>query len=151
VYLTPNTHLAVIGCKQCYLGSGRAQALLNIVNDLTLAHMVPSVSNRGCGCNNRHLSRTVLSPPRLWNCRPATTASAVRLSAKHVDLQMPISLLIFIHFLRRFRSRRLQPSTRLQALDAKPLALYRVASNCSYLCGASLKMVPLICTKLKWR
>jgi hypothetical protein len=35
MYLTLNKHLAVIECKQCYFGS----ELLNIVNDLTLAHM----------------------------------------------------------------------------------------------------------------
>ena len=64
---------------------------------------------------------------------------------------MPISLLIFIHFLRRFRSRGLQPQHAFKRLTQSLWLCIWVASSSSYLCGAGLKMVPLIGTKLKFR
>jgi hypothetical protein len=125
-YYPVNGH--VIGCKRCYLGSD----LLNIVNDLTPCAYgsisIQSGVRRGAPATIVTFTRTVLSPPRLWNCRPATTAAAVRLSAKQVDLQM--------------RSGGLQPQHGCKRLTQSRCLCIWVASNCSYLCGAGLKDGP---------
>ena len=103
---------------QCYLGSD----LLNIVDDLTPAHMVPSVSNGGAGGNNRHLPRTVLSPPRLWNCRQANHSGSSPIVCQTGGLRDADIIAYLYSLSARVSIAWAAISTRPQALDAKLVA-----------------------------
>lgn len=90
---------------------------------LPLAHMVPSASNRGYGCNNRHL----------FPYRPFATP-LVELPARRFNGSSPIvcqtggstdaDIIACLYLLSAQVSIAWVASTRRQALDAKPLALH---------------------------